>query len=155
MVRINLNNLPLYSGAEASIIWGKERQYVKTILKNSPERFPEGTVRKIGGTWIVTAEGMEAVTGKKLEEVQMIKELEKLIGRQMTAADLDEKVAQITGRRQAFDAISWAEAKEQGSLAYEEREGEVDGAYNVRFEVVEDGVSERSAVVRVVDVEEL
>lgn len=29
------------------------------------DRFPKGTIRKFGKTWVVTVEGMEAVTGIK------------------------------------------------------------------------------------------
>lgn len=50
---------------EASAIWGHAENYVRLIMKQHPERFPKGTVRKFGKQWIVTSEGMEAVTGVK------------------------------------------------------------------------------------------
>ncbi|WP_371852215.1 helix-turn-helix domain-containing protein [Lactiplantibacillus mudanjiangensis] len=41
----------------------KAPDYVRQTLRANPERFPEGTVRLLGRTLIVTREGMEAVTG--------------------------------------------------------------------------------------------
>lgn len=34
-------------------------------MKQNPERFPKGTIRKFGKQGVVTTEGMEAVTGVK------------------------------------------------------------------------------------------
>lgn len=31
----------------------------------NPDKFPKGTIRKFGKQWVVTTEGMEAITGVK------------------------------------------------------------------------------------------
>lgn len=62
---INLNDPDILEAKEASKIWGHAENYVRLFMKQNPDKFPEGTVRKFGTTWVVTVEGMEAVTGKK------------------------------------------------------------------------------------------
>jgi hypothetical protein len=67
---INLNTEDLISSAEASLLWGKQKDYVRTVFNKYPARFPEGTIRKFGKQLIVTREGMEAVTKhKRLSQV--------------------------------------------------------------------------------------
>ncbi|MCB7112393.1 helix-turn-helix domain-containing protein, partial [Agathobacter rectalis] len=39
--------------------------YVKTSLRQSKQKWPEGSYRKFGHTLVVTTDGMEAVTGIK------------------------------------------------------------------------------------------
>lgn len=65
MEKINLNTEDLIGSREASLMWGKQQDYVRTIYNKYPERFPKGTIRKFGKQLIVTREGMEAVTGHK------------------------------------------------------------------------------------------
>lgn len=65
MEKINLNTEELIGSREASLMWGKQKDYVRTIYNKYPERFPKGTIRKFGKQLIVTHEGMEAVTGHK------------------------------------------------------------------------------------------
>lgn len=65
MLKINLDDPNIMDAKEASVIWGHAENYVRLIMKQHPERFPKGTVRKFGKQWIVTSEGMEAVTGVK------------------------------------------------------------------------------------------
>lgn len=65
MARLNLNDPDIMEAKEASKIWGKSESYVRISYKQSPEKFPEGSIRKFGTTWVVTAEGMEAITGIK------------------------------------------------------------------------------------------
>lgn len=65
MVRIDLNSPEIMDAKEASVVWGHAENYVRLIMKQSPDRFPKGTIRKFGKTWVVTVEGMEAVTGIK------------------------------------------------------------------------------------------
>ncbi|WP_263851495.1 helix-turn-helix domain-containing protein, partial [Limosilactobacillus reuteri] len=33
--------------------------------QQNPDKFPKGSIRKVGKQWIVTTEGMEAITGAK------------------------------------------------------------------------------------------
>lgn len=60
---INLDDPNIMDAKEASKIWGHAENYVRLIMKQNPERFPKGTIRKFGKQWVVTTEGMEAVTG--------------------------------------------------------------------------------------------
>ena len=62
---INLDDPNIMDAKEASKIWGHAENYVRLIMKQNPERFPKGTIRKFGKQWVVTTEGMEAVTGVK------------------------------------------------------------------------------------------
>ncbi|WP_242363750.1 helix-turn-helix domain-containing protein [Limosilactobacillus antri] len=50
---------------EASRIWGHAENYVRVFIRQNPDKFPDGSVRKIGKQWVVTTEGMEAITGVK------------------------------------------------------------------------------------------
>lgn len=63
-MKVNLNNMEIYGSHEASLMWAKQKDYVRTIYNKYPKRFPEGTIRKFGKQLVVTREGMEAVTGK-------------------------------------------------------------------------------------------
>ena len=62
-LKIDLNTDELIGSREASLMWGKQKDYVRTIYNKYPERFPTGTIRKFGKQLIVTREGMESVTG--------------------------------------------------------------------------------------------
>lgn len=62
---INLNSSDIMDAKEASKIWGYAENYVRRTFLKSPEKFPEGSIRKFGKQWIVTTQGMEAITGKK------------------------------------------------------------------------------------------
>ena len=53
------------TAVEASKIWGLSGSYVKTSLRQSKQKWPEGSYRKFGHTLVVTTAGMEAVTGIK------------------------------------------------------------------------------------------
>lgn len=50
----NLDELEIYTGAEASEILGKERSYIRQIYAKYPNRFPTGSIRKFGKEYIVT-----------------------------------------------------------------------------------------------------
>ena len=63
MVRIDLNDPNIMDAKEASKIWGHAENYVRLFIKQNPNKFPEGTIRKFGKQWVVTTEGMEAITG--------------------------------------------------------------------------------------------
>ncbi|MCO7127839.1 helix-turn-helix domain-containing protein [Sporolactobacillus shoreicorticis] len=149
-MKLDLNKLPIYSGSEASLLWGKDRFYVKTIMQQHPERFPKGTIRKIGKTWIVTQEGMEEVTGQKLEGIQMVNKLQELVGKTFTPHELDEQAVRITGLPAFFDRNGWETAVEQESFAYEK--GDI--AYNVVFDFVKKADEDKS-ILKVADVEQL
>lgn len=149
---LDLRKLPIYSGSEASLLWGKDRFYVKTIMQKHPERFPEGSIRKIGKTWIVTQEGMETVTGEKLEDIKMLKALESLIGTVSNPWELDDKCMELTGCPSVFDHNGWNELKEQGSFAYPD--SDPDNAFNIQFDVLEDS-GEKESLLKVTAVDQL
>ncbi|WP_099299661.1 helix-turn-helix domain-containing protein [Pediococcus pentosaceus] len=64
-MKIDLDTKELIGSREASLMWDKQKDYVRTVFNKQPGRFPKGTIRKFGRQLIVTREGMEAVTGKK------------------------------------------------------------------------------------------
>lgn len=68
-LKIDLNTDELIGSREASLMWGKQKDYVRTIYNKYPERFPAGTIRKFGKQLIITREGMESVTGIKYEDL--------------------------------------------------------------------------------------
>lgn len=43
----------------------KRRCYVKSIYKQKPSKFSDGTIRKFGNPWLVTTEEIEAIAGIK------------------------------------------------------------------------------------------
>jgi hypothetical protein len=64
-MNINLDDPDLMDSKEASRIWGHADNYVRLFIKQNPDKFPKGSVRKFGSTWVVTTRGMEAITGVK------------------------------------------------------------------------------------------
>ena len=62
---INLNSPDIMDANEASKIWCHAENYVRRMYQEHLEKFPEGSIRKFGKQWIVTTEGMEAITGVK------------------------------------------------------------------------------------------
>jgi hypothetical protein len=64
---INLNDPRIMDAATASQVWGKNKDYVRIAYNKHPERFPEGSIRKFGITYVVTEEGMNAVTGENIK----------------------------------------------------------------------------------------
>ncbi|WPC17408.1 helix-turn-helix domain-containing protein [Pediococcus inopinatus] len=68
-LRIDLNDEDYMGSHEASVMWGKQKDYVRTIFNKYPKRFPEGTIRKFGKQLVVTREGMEAVTGIRKDQL--------------------------------------------------------------------------------------
>lgn len=65
MSKIDLNNKDILSSREAARIWNVNADYVRTSIKQSPNKWPAGSWRKFGRQIVVTAEGMEKATGKK------------------------------------------------------------------------------------------
>lgn len=59
----NLADNQIMEGTQACQIWGKARNYISQTLKKYPNRFPEGSIRKVGNCWIVTRFGMSKLTG--------------------------------------------------------------------------------------------
>ncbi|GAB5055248.1 helix-turn-helix domain-containing protein [Pediococcus parvulus] len=72
-LKIDLNDQDYMGSHEASSMWGKQKDYVRTIYNKYPKRFPEGSIRKFGKQLIVTREGMEAVTGIKKSQLKDLK----------------------------------------------------------------------------------
>ncbi|WP_412988366.1 helix-turn-helix domain-containing protein [Pediococcus siamensis] len=72
-LKIDLNDQDYMGSHEASTMWGKQKDYVRTIYNKYPKRFPKGTIRKFGKQLIVTREGMEAVTGVKKSQLAAVK----------------------------------------------------------------------------------
>lgn len=64
MTKINLNDSALMSAIEAAEIWGKNPTYVRTSLRQAPEKWPAGSWRLFGRQLVVTVEGMESATGE-------------------------------------------------------------------------------------------
>lgn len=62
---IDLNSPDIMDAREAAQIWGKNDTYVRTAYKQNKDKFPKGSIRKFGRAWVVTTEGMEAITGMK------------------------------------------------------------------------------------------
>ena len=48
MTKINLNDSALMSAIEAAEIWGKNPTYVRTSLRQAPEKWPAGSWRLFG-----------------------------------------------------------------------------------------------------------
>lgn len=65
LMAINLNDPNIMDAGDASKIWGHAENYVRRTYKSNPSKFPEGSIRKFGKQWIITTEGMEAITGVK------------------------------------------------------------------------------------------
>lgn len=65
MKQVDLSLKEIIGSHEAALMWGKQKDYVRTIYNKRPDRFPQGTIRKFGKQLVVTQEGMEAVTGHK------------------------------------------------------------------------------------------
>lgn len=77
---INLNSPDIMDAREASKIWGYAENYVRRAYLENPKKFPKGSIRKFGKQWIVTTEGMEAITGKKdPRKLKPVAELEEAI----------------------------------------------------------------------------
>lgn len=64
-MKINLNSSDIMTAAEAAQIWSKNEAYVRTSIRQSPQKWPEGSHRLLGKTLVVTTEGMESATGEK------------------------------------------------------------------------------------------
>ncbi|MGN1283638.1 MAG: helix-turn-helix domain-containing protein [Limosilactobacillus sp.] len=62
---INLSDRDIMDAKEASKLWGHAENYVRLFVKQNPEKFPKGSIRKFGATWVVTTKGMETITGVK------------------------------------------------------------------------------------------
>lgn len=69
MDRIDLNDPRIMDSKTATEKWRID----DSTLRKKKNDFPEGTLRKIGNSWAVTIEGMEAVFGKLKEDVAMKK----------------------------------------------------------------------------------
>ena len=68
--KIDLNSDELIGSREASLMWGKQKDYVRTIYNKYPKRFPEGTIRKFGKQLVVTRKYEEL----KEEDINKAKE---------------------------------------------------------------------------------
>lgn len=65
MVKLNLNDPNIMAANEASKIQGHAENYVRLFIKQNPDKFPKGSIRKFGKHQVVTTEGMEAITSVK------------------------------------------------------------------------------------------
>lgn len=54
---IDLNDRDVMSSTEAARRWHKADDYVRQMFRKSPEKFPEGTIRKFGKQLVVTRRG--------------------------------------------------------------------------------------------------
>ena len=62
---IDLNSPDIMSATDAAKIWGKNIAYVRNSIRQSPQKWPNGSYRVIGKTLVVTTAGMEAAAGIK------------------------------------------------------------------------------------------
>ena len=44
---INLNSKDIMTAQEAAKIWNKNEAYVRTALRQNPDKFPEGSVKRL------------------------------------------------------------------------------------------------------------
>ncbi|MFD1318111.1 helix-turn-helix domain-containing protein [Loigolactobacillus zhaoyuanensis] len=64
---IDLHSSELLGAGEAARLWGKNKDYVRNSIRQSPGKWPAGSWRKFDDRQIiVTVAGMEAVTGEKI-----------------------------------------------------------------------------------------
>lgn len=71
MILISLKELEIMTFPEASERWNRERTFVFQKYFSSPDKFLPGSFDVIGngkGTWIITKEGMEHLTGQTEKE---------------------------------------------------------------------------------------
>ena len=65
MVKLNLDDPNIMAANKKTKIWGHTENYVRLFMKQNPDKFPKGSIRKFGKQWVVTTEGLEAITGVK------------------------------------------------------------------------------------------
>lgn len=58
---VNLDELEIFTGAEASKLLGKDNSYIRQLYAKYPNRFPKGSIRKFGKEYIVTKEAIDAL----------------------------------------------------------------------------------------------
>lgn len=58
---VDLDQLEIFTGAEASKILGKDNSYIRQLYAKYPNRFPKGSIRKFGKEYIVTTEAIAAL----------------------------------------------------------------------------------------------
>lgn len=63
-IKVDLNKIGIMSITEASKKWGLADRTIRSDY--NLKKFPPGTIKQVGKTWIVTHEGMEAVFGEPL-----------------------------------------------------------------------------------------
>ena len=95
---INLDSPDILTAQEAAKIWDKNEAYVRTALKQNPDKFPDGSVRRFGKVILVTTQGMEAATGIKDSRVvgpdgksNKIKKAEQINSKTNNIEVIDEK----------------------------------------------------------------
>lgn len=80
-MKIDISELGLMTGAEASERWGFNRSYIKQMWSKYPDKFLKGSITMIGNeskpTIVITNAGMEYLTGKKETESMVEKTLKK------------------------------------------------------------------------------
>ena len=50
---------------EAAKIWNKNEAYVRTALRQNPDKFAQGSDKRLGKQRLVNTQGIEPVTGIK------------------------------------------------------------------------------------------
>lgn len=61
---IDLNNPDILGSSEAAEIWGVNPAYVRTSIKQTPQKWSKRNYRKFDRFLLVTSEGMESATGE-------------------------------------------------------------------------------------------
>lgn len=60
-MNVNLNDPHILASSQACFLW----EIHDSSLRKKICQFPEGTIRRLGKSWIVTSEGMQAVFGER------------------------------------------------------------------------------------------
>lgn len=86
----------LMTAPEASRKWGYEESYVRQMIKKYPDRIPEGEIRMFGKTLVITAFGMEKLTGRSLKETwYFCIERQQMISKQVKYYSYEEALTRL------------------------------------------------------------
>lgn len=64
--KYDLHDNDLMTATEASLRWGYDSGYVRQMKKKYPNKISGGEIRLFGKTLVITREGMETLTGRKV-----------------------------------------------------------------------------------------
>ena len=136
----------IITSQEAAMIWGLGESTLRTAFNNKDKRFNEGDYRKSGKIWLVKRSAMYKVYGEEKEELIMLNELKKLVGKEMTLLEMDNEVLDLVDGISLFEygREYWGE----GSFSYLDK-------YNVLFDIIEENDDPLEILIKVTNVEEI